>query len=206
MSRDLSPIWKKSRALGFSLLENKKEFSRGKKRLTPPGQHGNSKTRKRKVSLYASQNKEKQKLRFLYGLREKQLKNLFLDLKQKEGDILQHIPTRLESRLDNLVFRAGFGTRRFARQWVNHGHVSVDNKKVDKVGYLVKPGSIITLSKKSQDNEIIKQWLKQNVKPPAFLEVNKEEMTIIYSHYPSPEELKKDIDIASALEWYNKRI
>jgi small subunit ribosomal protein S4 len=109
------PIWKKSRALGFSLLENKKEFSRGKKRLTKPGQHGNKK--KRKPSLYSVQNKAVQVICHLHLLKKKQLKNLFIKLKDKKGDIREHISTNLESRLGNLVFCSGLlGTRRFARQ------------------------------------------------------------------------------------------
>ena len=98
---------------GFSLLENGKEFSRGRK--SPPGQHG--KSRKRKPSIYAYQNKEKQKLRFLYGLRERQLRNLFISVKKKKGNALYNLMTHLESRLDNLVFRSGLlGTRKLARQ------------------------------------------------------------------------------------------
>src|SRR3954470_7136492 len=92
-------IYSMSRSLGISLRGDKKEFSRGKKRTTPPGQHGPKKTRRRKISLYALQNKEKQKLRFLYGLKEKQLRNLFLNLKQKKGDVRQHLLTHLESRM-----------------------------------------------------------------------------------------------------------
>src|SRR5687768_12579491 len=101
------PIWKKSRALGFSLLRNKKEFSRGKKRTTLPGQHGQKKTKRRKNSLPGIQNREKQRIRFSYGLKAKQLKNLFLKLESKEGNTAQHVLTHLVSRLDNLIFRSG---------------------------------------------------------------------------------------------------
>lgn len=202
-------IYSMSRSLGISLRGDKKEFSRGKKRTTPPGQHGLKKTRRRKVSLYASQNKEKQKLRFLYGLKEKQLKNLFLNLKQKKGDVRQHLLTYLESRMDNLVFRSGlFSTRRFARQWVSHGHFLINGKKVNKPGYSVKPDSVVTLKKKMLQNEIIKQQLQQNVKPSAYLklDINEKEANITYLRYPEPEELEKGIDIAAVVEWYNKKI
>jgi len=90
--------------LGFSLLGNKKEFRRG---MIPPGQHGQKKTKKRKISLYAAQNREKQKLRFTHGLKEKQLKNLYLELEKKEGNTIQHILNHLIPRLDKVIFRSG---------------------------------------------------------------------------------------------------
>ena len=96
--------------MGFSLLENKKEFSRGKKRLTRPG-------KKRKSSLYGLQNMAVQVTCHLYGLKKKQLKNLFIELRNRKGDIREHILTNLESRLGSLVFSSGLiSTRRFARQ------------------------------------------------------------------------------------------
>jgi small subunit ribosomal protein S4 len=101
------PIWKMSRALEFSLLGNKKEFSRGKRRVTPPGQHGQKKVRRKKISPFGVQNREKQRIRFSYGLKAKQLKNLFLKLKEKKGNTSQHVLTNLASRLDNLIFRSG---------------------------------------------------------------------------------------------------
>ena len=180
------------------MLGNKKEFSRGKMR---------KKTKKRKISLYATQNREKQKLRLLYGLKEKQLKNIFLDLQKKKGDIHQHLLTRLESRLDNLVFRSGLvNTRRFARQWVGHGHFLVNGKKINKPNCLIKPGSTISLREKMRNNELIKQQIQQNIKTPTYLEVDKEKLNIVYSRYPSLEETEKEINVASIVEWYNKRI
>jgi small subunit ribosomal protein S4 len=108
------PLWKKSRALNFSLLENKKEFSRGKKRITPPGQHGD---KRKRHSAYALQNHEKQKLRFLYGLKEKQLHNLFAKLKKEKGNTGDNLLISCEARLDNIVFRSGLVcTRCMARQ------------------------------------------------------------------------------------------
>lgn len=199
------PIWKKSRALGFSLLENKKEFSRGKKRLTRPGQHGNKK--KRKVSLYALQNKAVQITRHLYGLKKKQLKNLFIKLKNKKGDIRKQILTNLESRLGNLIFRSGLlSTRRFAWKWVVHGHFLVNGKKRSSPNYLVEPGDKISLREKMWNNELVKQQLQQNIKIPPYLEVDKDKMSITYSRYPSPEEVERGINIALVVEWYNKRI
>ena len=118
--------WKKSRHLGFSILETEKEFS---KRRYGPGQHGND--RKKKASEYGKQLLEKQKLRTMYGVNERQFRRLFmLALKSKEVTGFAFMKL-LESRLDNLVYRMGFArTRRAARQLVNHGHVLVNGKKV----------------------------------------------------------------------------
>src|SRR5438046_2633409 len=108
-------IFKKSRRLGFSLRGDKREFSRGKKRLTVPGQHGGKK--KRRPSLYSIQNSALQITCGSYLLKKKQLKNLFTKLKNKTGDMREHILVNLESRLGNLIFRSGLtNTNCFARQ------------------------------------------------------------------------------------------
>ena len=217
MPRHTDPIWRESRALDFSLLENKKEFSRGKKRLVPPGQHAYKK--KQKPSSYALRNKEKKKILLLYGLKEKQLKNLFLKLKKEKGDIRQNLLTRLESRLDNLVFRSGLvPTRKFARQWVSHDHFLVNSNKENIVSHLIKPSNvsksktIIALEEKMHQNKIIKEEIKKNKTSPAFLEVDKEKLTINYLHYPSQKELfeaspeLKKLNVSLVVEWYNKKI
>jgi small subunit ribosomal protein S4 len=216
MPRHTDPIWRESRALDFSFLENKKEFSRGKKRLVPPGQHAYKK--KRNPSPYGLRNKEKKKLLLLYGLKEKQLKNLFLNLKKKKGDIRQNLLTSLESRLDNLVFRSGLvPTRKFARQWVNHGHFLVNDNEKNIPSHLIKPSSvsksktIIALEEEMHQNEMIKEEIKKNKTPPAFLEVDKEKLTINYLHYPSQKELfeasseLKKLNLSLVVEWYNKK-
>jgi small subunit ribosomal protein S4 len=112
MSKYIGPIWKKSRALNFPLLGGK-EFSRGKKRKTPPGIHGE---KRKRYSDYALQNREKQKIRFRYGMREKQLYNLFSKVKNEKGNIGDNLLASCESRLDNIVFLSGLGTLRFVRQ------------------------------------------------------------------------------------------
>jgi len=216
MPRHTDPIWRESRALDFSFLENKKEFSRGKKRLVPPGQHAYKK--RRKPSPYALRNKEKKKILLLYGLKEKQLKNLFLNLKNKKGDIRQNLLTGLESRLDNLVFRSGLvPTRKFARQWVNHDHFLVNSNKKNIVSELIKPSSvsksktIIALKEKKHQNKIIKEEIKKNKNSPVFLEVDKEKLTINYLRYPSQKELfevspeLKKLNLSLVIELYNKK-
>jgi small subunit ribosomal protein S4 len=145
MSRFTGSTWKVSRRLRFSILENGKELQ---KRPYAPGQHGQ---RRGKLSEYGVQLQEKQKVRFTYGMSEKQFKKVFAlagKLPGKHGDNFLFL---LESRIDNLVYRLGFATtRRQARQLVNHGHVLLDGKKCDIPSLLVKPGQVITLKEKAQ--------------------------------------------------------
>ena len=145
MSRYTGPNNKQSRRLGFSLLESGKDL----KRPFGPGQHG--KDRKKKPSNYSIQLAEKQKLRFMYGLNEKQFKRIVEDAGKMKGVHGENIFILLESRLDNLVYRAGFAmTRRGARQLVNHGHITVNGKKVDIPSYRVKVGDVIGICENSK--------------------------------------------------------
>ena len=131
MSRYTGPSWKQSRRLGLSLTGTGKELAR---RNYVPGQHGPN--NRSKLSEYGLQLAEKQKLRFSYGLGEKQFRNLFVQAtKIKEGTVGFNFMLLLERRLDNVVYRLGLATtRRQARQFVNHGHILVDGKRVDNVG------------------------------------------------------------------------
>ena len=156
MSRYTGSTYRKSRRLGFSILENGKELA---KRPYAPGQHGNE--RRRKLSDYGTQLQEKQKVRFTYGVSEKQFRNLFTKAGKLEGKHGENFLFLLESRLDNLVYRMGFATtRRQARQLVNHGHVLVDGKKVDIPSYIVKPGQTVEMKEASRNLQIVKkrQW------------------------------------------------
>ena len=126
MSRYTGSSYKQARRVGMSLLENGKEIAR---RPYGPGQHGADK--RGKLSDYGVQLKEKQKVRFMYGLNEKQFRKTFNEAGKMKGIHGDNFLRLLESRLDNLVYRAGFAsTRRAARQLVNHGHVTVDGNKV----------------------------------------------------------------------------
>ena len=155
MARYTGPAWKKARRLKYSISETGKELG---KRPYAPGQHGQ---RRGKVSEYGLQLHEKQKVRFTYGVNEKQFKKTFNEAKKMQGKQGENFLFLLESRLDNLVFRAGFAsTRRQARQIVNHGHVYVDGKRVDIPSYRVVPGQLITLSDKAAKFEIVQNALE----------------------------------------------
>ena len=151
MSRYTGSTYRKSRRLGFSVLENGKELA---KKPYAPGQHGND--RRKKLSNYGTQLQEKQKVRFMYGVNEKQFKKIFNDAGKMKGVHGENFLKLLESRLDNLVYRMGFAnTRRAARQLVNHGHITVNGKKVDIPSYRVKPGDVITLKEQSMNHPAV---------------------------------------------------
>ena len=147
MSRYTGSTWKLSRRLNYSTLETGKELAR---RPYGPGQHG--KERRKKLSEYGKQLAEKQKVRFTYGVSERQFRRLFEKAKASKGITGYEFLKILESRLDNLVYRLSIGrTRRLARQLVTHGHILVDGKKVDIPSYIVKPGQVISVKESSQN-------------------------------------------------------
>lgn len=200
MSRYTGSINRKSRHLSFSILETGKELA---KKPYQPGQHGNK--RAKKLSNYGVQLQEKQKLRFMYGLSEKQFKATFEragKLKGVHGDNLFKL---LESRLDNLVYRLGFSTtRRGARQLVNHGHITVNGKKVDIPSYTCKPGDVIAVKDNAKDMIIIKSSLEALLKRVEFVTYDENKMAGTYVRYPERSELNADINESLIIEFYNR--
>ena len=171
MARNTGPVWRISRRLNFSILETGEELT---KRPYIPGQHG-SPTKKVKQSNYGLQKAEKQKIRHMYGLSEKQFFNTFNKASKMAGVKGTNLLILLESRLDNLVYRLGFATtRRAARQLVNHGHILVDGKKVDIPSYRCKPGQTIEVKESSRNMEAINNALEASVSTKDFVSVDKE--------------------------------
>ena len=180
MARYTGPNNKQARRVSFSILENGKDIA---KRPYGPGQHG--KDKKRKPSNYAIQLNEKQKVRFMYGISEKQFKKLVNDSAKMKGVHGENLLILLESRLDNLVYRAGFATtRRGARQLVNHGHITVNGKKVDIPSYRVKPGYIIAIKENSSDHKGIEIALANKIKRVYFINYDEAKRTATYVRYP----------------------
>lgn len=192
--------WKRSRRLGFSTLETGKELSR---RPYGPGQHGNN--RKKKPSEYGKQLLEKQKLRFTYGVNERQFRRLFtVALKSKEVTGVRFMQI-LESRLDNLVYRLGIvRTRKAARQLVNHGHITVNGAKLDIPSYLCNVNDVIAVNEKSRDLVIIKASLEMTAGTLAYVSFNKEKMEGVFTRLPERNELPQDINEAQIVEYYNR--
>lgn len=200
MSRYTGPAYKKSRRLGFSTLENGKDLA---KRPYAPGMHGTD--RKRKSSEYGIQLKEKQKMRFMYGLTEKQFKKTFLKAQKMKGIAGENFFKLLESRLDNLVYRMGLAnTRRGARQLVNHGHILVDGKKTDIPSFSVKPGSVISVKEKSLEHPAIKNALEANTSTVAYVDFDAKKMSGTYIRYPERSELNAEINESLIVEFYNR--
>lgn len=204
MSRYTASTFKKARRYGFSILETNKEFSKGKKRTMAPGQHGQ---RRSKLSGYGTQLQEKQKVKFMYGLNERQFRNTFARAKKSKGVLGTNLLIALESRLDNLAYRLGFAmTRQGARQLVNHGHVLVNGSKIDIPSYQVKPGSIIEVKERTKKNEKVQEALNNNVKTLEFVKLDKENAKGEYVRHPERKELNQDINEALIVEWYNRLI
>lgn len=200
MARYTGPNNKKARRVSFSILENGKDIA---KRPYGPGQHG--KDRKRKPSNYAIQLNEKQKARFMYGISEKQFKKLVNDSAKMKGVHGENLLILLESRLDNIVYRIGFATtRRGSRQLVNHGHITVNGKKVDIPSYRVKPGDVIAIKENSSDHKGIEIALANKVKRPDFINYDEAKRIGTYVRYPERSELNADINESLIVEFYNK--
>lgn len=200
MARYTGPNNKKARRVSFSILENGKDIA---KRPYGPGQHG--KDRKRKPSNYAIQLNEKQKARFMYGISEKQFKKLVNDSAKMKGVHGENLLILLESRLDNIVYRIGFATtRRGARQLVNHGHITVNGKKVDIPSYRVKPGDVIAIKENSSDHKGIEIALANKVKRPDFINYDESKRIGTYVRYPERRELNADINESLIVEFYSR--
>ena len=202
MSRYTGADWKLSRRLNFSILETGKELA---KRPYGPGQHGND--RKKKPSEYGRQLIEKQKLRLMYGVNERQFRRLFLmasSSKEVTGIAFMRI---LESRLDNLVYRMGFArTRRAARQLVNHGHILVNGKKVDIPSYLCKVNDVISVKETSKGLKVIAEALDSMAATVKYVSVNKEQKSGVYLREPERNELPADIQDPQIVDFYNRKL
>lgn len=200
MARYTGPNNKQARRVGFSILETGKDIS---KRPYGPGQHGNA--RKRKPSNYSVQLTEKQKVRFMYGISEKQFKKLVNESGKMKGVHGENLLVLLESRLDNLVYRAGFAnTRRASRQLVNHGHILVNGKKVDIPSYRVKPGSKIALKENSKDHKAALDAVSKTTKRVEYITFDENKLEGTYVRYPERSELNADINESLIVEFYNK--
>lgn len=200
MARYTGPVYKKSRRLGFSTLENGKELA---KRPYAPGQHGTD--RRRKLSEYGVQLQEKQKVRLMYGLNEKQFHKLFDRASKMKGIVGHNLLNLLECRLDNVVYRLGLGnTRRAARQIVNHGHITVNGVKVNIPSYQVKVGDVIAVKENSLEHPAIKASLEATTTRPAFVEFDSKKMTGKLTRLPDRSELNQEINETLIVEFYNR--
>lgn len=209
MARDLQPITKQSRREGYAL--HPKAHKIMVKRSNTPGQHGGGGGGRRppKPSQYSIQLREKQKVKRLYGLLERQFRRLMVEATKtggKTGDALMEL---LERRLDNVIYRAGFSvSRRGARQLANHGHFTVNDKRVTIPSYRVQPGDVIAVRPKSQTSEYFAN-LKDftvNVEQPnlSWLKSNLKKFEIQITGLPKREEAEANIDEQLIVEYYSR--
>jgi small subunit ribosomal protein S4 len=199
MARYTGPKYKLSRRLGIALGGSGKEL----KRPFPPGQHGPG--QRRKVSGYGMQLIEKQKLRLMYGLGEKQFANLFNKASKMQGITGENFMVLLESRLDNLVYRLGFANSRAgARQLVSHGHITVNGKKIDVASYLVSQGDVIGLRERSRNLSSVKEAIANRNFLPSYIDYNDAMQEGKYIRLPERSELPQEIDEKQIVEFYSR--
>ena len=200
MARYTGPSNKLFRNYGVTDLSNRKLTS--SMRQTASGQHGAA---RKKLSEYALHLKEKQKIRLTYLVSEKQFAKYYKEAARRKGVTGTVLLQLLESRLDNILFRAGFGiTRKQTRQIVNHGHVLVNNKKVDIPSYLVKPGDVITVKTKSEKYVQNVMEMIDLACAPAWMTIDKSAFKITFDRIPEREELDTEIKEQLVIEYYSK--
>ena len=195
MARDRQPVLKKCRTLGIdpSIIGVNK---RSKRNLIPNAN--------RKPTEYATQLREKQKAKFVYGIMEKQFYKLYEEATRKDGVTGELLLQYLERRLDNVVYRLGFvGTRRQARQVVSHGHILINGKKVDIASYRVKQGDVVTLKESSKELLMVKASVGQKT-VPGWLSLEGTTLTAKVLENPGRDAVDFEINEAMIIEFYSR--
>lgn len=197
MARNIQPVLKRCKTLGIEpgVMGIDKSSNR------------NPKQSRRKQSEYGLQLNEKQKVKFIYGILEKQFRHYYELATKKNGVTGEMLLQLLESRLDNVVYRLGLAnTRREARQIVNHGHITVNGSKVDIPSYLVKPGDVISVREKSRNSVRIKEIVETNAKRvvPSWLDMNRDTLTGKVLKLSEREDIDYDVEEHLIVELYSK--
>jgi len=203
MARYRGPRARICRRLEFPVFESEK-FSSIRKNY-PPGQHGQS--RRRKLSNYGVQLREKQRIKYLYGVLEKQFRNYFKKALNRDGATGDNLLISLESRLDNTVYRLGLAnTRSAARQLVSHKHFLVNNKVVNIPSYNLSEGDIIEVRSKSKKNDIFLNSMRRikNDNPMPWLTLDKSNLRGIFDKAPTREEISEPLNEQLVVELYSK--
>lgn len=205
MARDTQSIVKMSRREGYAL--HPKAHKALVKRATTPGQQGNSR-RPSKPSQYALQLREKQKVKRLYGLLERQFSNLMKEANRKQGQSGEVLLQLLERRLDNAVYRAGFApSRRAARQLVTHGHFMLNGRRVDIPSVRLRPGDELIVRDHSKGTEYFKKIDDISPAPsatPGWLKVDRKKVALTVTGLPTREEAEPDINEQLIVEYYSR--
>jgi len=202
MARYRGPIVKKSRRLGIPLTDKAAQIL--EKRPNPPGQHGGRMTRK--MSDYGRHLLEKQRFRYTYGLLEKQFRNYVIKAMLKSGVAGENLLQLLETRLDNLIYRAGFThTIREARQLVTHKHILVDGKCTNVPSFQVKPGTKIQVSENMRNNPQLREAVgKSSNRSFPYIEISRPDLSIVLSLIPTREMIPVELNENIVIEFYSK--
>ena len=203
MARYTGPRGRVCRRLEFPVFESPK-FGNPRKNY-PPGQHGNS--RRRKLSNYGIQLREKQRMKYMYGLLERQFRNYFKKAQSKDGPTGHNLLIMLESRLDNTVYRLGFSpTRKSARQLVNHKHFIVNNRVVNIPSFQLKEGDVVSVRDKSKKMDLFQNSLRklQGDNPMPWLEVDKARLKGKILSIPERDEITEPLNEQLVVELYSK--
>lgn len=202
------PKAKKQRRFGEVLIPRAKYQKILGKRAYPPGEHGKEKTfRSGRRSDYANQLDEKQKLAFVYNIREKQIRRYFLEARNMPGPTGENLMSLLERRLDNLVYRAGFAATIWAaRQLVSHGHIQVNGKRLDLPSYIAIPGDQISVRPKMRENVHIVESMEGNVTVPEYMMLDKQNLTATFARIPERREIPVPIEEQLVVEFYARLV
>ncbi len=205
MSRYTGPRARVSRRLGVNIFGTKGEIVALDRRPYPPGEHGRSR-RRGNVSEYLYQLQEKQKARFTYGLTERQFRNLYEEANRKEGVTGENMLRFLELRLDNIVYRAGWAaTRPQARQFVNHGHVNVNGRRVDIPSARVRKGDVVELRPKALEMITVQQNTDiLDRTPPAWFDTAEGGKVVTIRELPLREQIDIPVREQLIVELYSK--
>jgi small subunit ribosomal protein S4 len=205
MARYTGPRARVARRLGINIFGTAAETRALDRRPYPPGEHGRGR-RRGQPSEYLMQLQEKQKARFTYGLSEKQFRNLYEEANRKEGVTGENMLRFLEMRLDNVVYRSGWAaTRPQARQFVGHGHVNVNGKRVDIPSYRVRKGDVVTLRDKAREMVVV-QWNRDVLDrtPPAWLQAGDEGLGVTVLQPPVRDQIDVPVREQLIVELYSK--
>ena len=210
MGRHTGPVERLSRREGVELFLKGERALNGKSALerrgpTPPGQHGNA--RRRRPSVYSDQLRQKQRLKRYYGVRERQLRRYVREAaRRREGRMGDHLLTLLERRLDNVVYRLGFATTRAqARQFVTHGHVLVDGRKVDIPSYTLRPGQDVAIRAGSPIIPAVEAALDLSGAMPGWLEADVEARSGRVLREPARSEIPTPVEEQLIVEYFARR-
>ncbi|MEZ4668548.1 MAG: 30S ribosomal protein S4 [Anaerolineae bacterium] len=200
------PKAKQQRRFGEVLIPRPKYAKILDKRAYPPGDHGKEKQfRSGRRSDYGMQLTEKQKVAFIYNVREGQLRRYFMKARQMPGNTGANMIAMLERRLDNLVYRAGFAATIWAaRQLVGHGHILVNGKRLNIPSYQVRPGEVISVVEKMRKNAHVIEAMESNAYSPQYLDVDANTTSATFTRIPERGEIQIPVEESLVVEFYNR--